>query len=169
MQRLRRHERAHLVEGVGAPAREERLHGVEFRFQERGEEPEAKRLRERRVDSVEHRIGAVHVDPGCPGRRIDLASRFDTGFAQAANAIPAVGGHSGVVKSPFGYHVILLLERVEAQHYELSRLRSVLEPDVYERRSGKLLSELLTRLERETPVERARNIDELTASLARGR
>jgi hypothetical protein len=64
--------------------------------------------------------------------------------------------------------VILLLERVAPQHYELSRLRSTLAPAIYDQRSGELLSELLARLERETPVERARNVEELTASVARG-
>lgn len=108
----------------------------------------------------------VFLEPADPRRQ--RPSRFDPGFAQAAHAIEAVGGQSPVVKSPYGYHVILLLERVAPQHYELSRLRGTLAPEIYDQRSGKLLSELLARLERETPVERARNIEELTASVARG-
>ncbi|MFT3765013.1 MAG: peptidyl-prolyl cis-trans isomerase [Minicystis sp.] len=41
--------------------------------------------------------------------------RFDTGFAAAASALAARGALSPVVESPFGYHVILLLERSPAQ------------------------------------------------------
>ncbi|HEY6723000.1 MAG TPA: hypothetical protein VI197_03185 [Polyangiaceae bacterium] len=108
----------------------------------------------------------VFLDPADPRRQ--RPSRFDPEFASAAHAIAAVGGQSPVVKSPFGYHVILLLERVAPQHYELSRLRGTLAPEIYDQRSGKLLAELLARLERETPVERARNVEELTASVARG-
>lgn len=128
------------------------------------------------IGSLEKRIEAlplmtadgrgVFLDPADPRRQ--RPSRFDPSFAQAAHAIEVVGGQSPVVKSPFGYHVILLLERVAPQRHELSRLRGTLAPDIYDRRSGKLLTELLARLERETPVERARNIEELTASLARG-
>lgn len=108
----------------------------------------------------------VFLDPADPRRQ--RPSRFDLGFAQAAHAIESVGGQSPVIKSPFGYHVILLIERVAAQHYDLSQLRSILAPEIYDQRSGKLLSELVSRLERETPIERARNVEELTASVARG-
>lgn len=108
----------------------------------------------------------VFLDPADPRRQ--RPTRFDPGFAEAAHAIEVVGGQSGVVKSPYGYHVILLLERLAPQHYELSQLRSALAPDIYDQRSAKLLSELLAKLERATPVERARNVEELTASLAKG-
>jgi len=108
---------------------------------------------------------AVFLDPADPRRQ--RPPRFDLDFARAAHAIPAVGEHSGVVKSPFGYHVILLLERVTPQRYELSSLRSKLASEIYDQRSAQLLSNLLARLERETPVERARNVEELTASVAR--
>jgi len=108
---------------------------------------------------------AVYLDPADPRRQ--RPPRFDLDFARAAHAIPAVGGQSGVVKSAFGYHVIMLAERVAPQRYELSSLRGKLAAEVYDQRSGQLLSELLARLERETPVERARNVEELTASVAR--
>ena len=108
----------------------------------------------------------VFLDPADPRRQ--RPSHFDAGFAQAAHAIEAVGGQSPVVKSPFGYHVILLVERAAEQHYELSSLRSKLAPEVRDQRSQKQLTELLAKLERETPVERARNVEELTASVARG-
>lgn len=108
---------------------------------------------------------AVFLDPADPRRQ--RPPRFDLDFARAANAIPAVGEQSGVVKSAFGYHVILLLERVAPQRYELASLRGRLASEVYDQRSGQLLTELLGRLERETPVERARNVEELTASVAR--
>ena len=107
----------------------------------------------------------VFLEPADPRRQ--RPQRFDLDFARAAHAIPTVGGHSGVVKSAFGYHVILLLERVAPQRYELSSLRGRLASEVYDQRSGQLLSELLARLERETRVERARNVEELTASVAR--
>jgi len=124
---------------------------------------------EKRIEGLPHMTEdgrAVFLDPTDPRRQ--RPQGFDAGFAKAANAIEAVGQQSGVVKSPYGYHVILLIERVAPQHYELVSLRSRLAPQVYDRRSQRLLTELLARLERETPVERARNIDELTAVVAPG-
>lgn len=104
---------------------------------------------------------AVYLDSADP-RRAKKQS-FDPAFAKAANAIAEVGQQSGVVKSKFGYHVILLLERVDAQRYELSELRPLLTRDVYERRARQRLQELVDRLKARNLPELSRNVDELTA------
>ena len=38
-------------------------------------------------------------------------------FAEAANALARAGDQSPVVRTPFGFHVILLIERLPAPRY----------------------------------------------------
>lgn len=107
---------------------------------------------------------AVYLDSADPRRA--KKQTFDPAFSEAANAIGEVGQQSGVIKSKFGYHVILLMERVAGQKYDLRELRQLLARDVYERRAQQRLRELIDRLKARTRPELSRNVDELTALVA---
>jgi peptidyl-prolyl cis-trans isomerase C len=84
-------------------------------------------------------------------------------YARAANAIAAPGDKSPVVKSPFGYHVILLVERIPERRVPLERRRLELGGDVLVRRAKRELTHLLESLRRQSPPEVDRASADLTS------
>ncbi|HEX6278024.1 MAG TPA: peptidyl-prolyl cis-trans isomerase [Polyangiaceae bacterium] len=99
-------------------------------------------------------------DPGArPGTKFPS---LDSDYARAANAIERAGEHSPVVKSAFGYHVILLEERLPERRFTLDERRAALHDDIVARRAKKRLDETVTLLRRDTPVEIERTADSLT-------
>jgi parvulin-like peptidyl-prolyl isomerase len=119
---------------------------------------------EKRVESLPHvtRDGrAVQFDPGVPV----ASGGFDPAYAAAAHAIAEEGGHSPVVKTPFGYHVILLVERVDAQRYSDEQLRKQFADEVVQRRVRDGLERLTSTLKKQATVEQSRNVEQLTARL----
>lgn len=84
-------------------------------------------------------------------------------YARAANAIAAPGDKSPVVKSPFGYHVILLVERVPERHVQLEQRRVELSGEVLARRAKRELTRLLESLRRQSPPDIDRASADLTS------
>jgi peptidyl-prolyl cis-trans isomerase C len=93
------------------------------------------------------------------------AGGFDPGFARAAHAIPEPGRQSELVETSFGFHVILLLERIPEQRIGRDEARRVLAEDVVARRAGRERRALLARLEAAAEIAVSRNFDALTANL----
>ncbi len=88
---------------------------------------------------------------------------LDLDYTRAAHALENPGDQSPVVKSAFGYHVILLEERLPERRVPLEERRALLQGDVVTRRAKKLFEGTVTRLRQATPVEVERNADSLTA------
>jgi hypothetical protein len=82
------------------------------------------------------------VDLRRPPKRGGATGRFDAQFAAAAAALRDIGEISPVVKSAFGYHVLMLTERVPAQRAP----QEVLEQEVFTQRASKAQGELLASL-----------------------
>jgi peptidyl-prolyl cis-trans isomerase C len=104
------------------------------------------------------------------GRAFDPAGvhpdgQFDAVFAAAAHAIAAAGQHSPVVETRFGFHVILLEERLPPQQPPFDERRELLEPDVVARRARSKIDALVATLRRDTELEVSRSADELTAAV----
>jgi peptidyl-prolyl cis-trans isomerase C len=91
---------------------------------------------------------------------------LDPDYTRAAHAIAHPGEQSPVVKSAFGYHVILLEERLPEQRMPLEERRALLEGDIASLRAKKVLEATVLRLRQATPVEVVRTADSLTALVA---
>jgi peptidyl-prolyl cis-trans isomerase C len=104
----------------------------------------------------------VYTDEPLLARRYD---RFDPDYARAANAIDQVGQNSGVVKSSFGYHVILLTERLPELRHSQSELRSLLSEDAYAKRTARLMDELFQQVRARANIEISRATGDLTGKL----
>ena len=86
------------------------------------------------------------------GRVIDLNNppppgaspgRFDTSYAAAAVALSSAGAISGIVRSSFGFHVILALEIVPGRRVPAEQRRRLLEPEIVNARAEKLQKAIL--------------------------
>jgi hypothetical protein len=100
-------------------------------------------------------------DPAAPP-----GTTFDLDYARAANALREPGAQSPVTKTAFGYHVILLEERLPEQRTSLEERRERFRDEIVARRAKKLLEGTVTELRRGTPVEVVRAADSLTALVA---
>lgn len=78
-------------------------------------------------------------------------------FAEAAARLTQAGELSPVVKSPFGYHVIRLLEVIEPQTVSPAEHRAKLEPELLAERAGDQRDALLQELRGEVGVEQERS------------
>jgi len=87
---------------------------------------------------------------------------LDLDFARGALALALPGDQSPVVKSAFGYHVILLDERIEERRTSLDERRTLLHGDLVSRRAKKILDDTVARVRQRTPVEVTRAADSLT-------
>jgi hypothetical protein len=111
------------------------------------------------------RLGPVTAD----GRMWDPAAApgtkfptLDTDYARGANAVERVGDQSPLVKSAFGYHVILLEERLPERRFSLEERRESLAAEITSRRAKAMLEDTLARLRRATPIEIERGAEGLT-------
>ncbi len=102
----------------------------------------------------------IPEQPPLPGAELQ---HFDKQFAEAANAITKVGEHSPVVRSKFGYHVILLDKRLPAKHVSLDQRRKELAAEAIAARAGKAEKALLKRLRASTPTQVVRSFGDLTS------
>ena len=90
---------------------------------------------------------------------------FDPDYARAASALAEPGQLSPVTKSAFGYHVILLEERMPALTVAEPELSQRLAPEILVRRAARARTELLERLRKASGVQLERAFDELTAQV----
>lgn len=95
-----------------------------------------------------------HLPP--PGSRL---TTYDPAFVEAAFRIPGVGRQSGVVRSSFGYHVILFTELVPEHRVPLEERRERFEEEVLLGRANRL---------RDAALERARSVDRVEVERAAG-
>jgi peptidyl-prolyl cis-trans isomerase C len=119
-------------------------------------------------------ITAEQLSPATPdGRMWEAGARpgaqtltLDPDYTRAAHALRHPGDQSPIVKSAFGYHVILLEELVPEKRVPLEERRALLEDEIVTRRAKKLMQETVARLRQGTPVEVLRAADSLTALVA---
>lgn len=88
---------------------------------------------------------------------------FDPAFAKAANAIAEVGQLGPITESSFGFHLILVEERLPGVSTPREELTTMLTPEVHTRRGSKLRRELLDKLRGSVPIQVERAADDLTA------
>jgi peptidyl-prolyl cis-trans isomerase C len=98
------------------------------------------------------------LPPGAP-------SSFDVAFSAAANAIEEVGQQSPVVESIYGFHVILLEERLPEKRIPRESWPKLLGEEALTARARLREQELVERLERSTRIERDRAASALTAEV----
>jgi hypothetical protein len=93
------------------------------------------------------------------------AGNFDSAFTRAAHALKAPGQQSPLVHTGFGYHVILLEERLPERRVAREEARQQLFEDAVARRADQKKRGLLERLQAAARIEVSRNFDALTAGL----
>jgi hypothetical protein len=104
----------------------------------------------------------VVVDPKSGASRDD-AQRMDVAFASAAARLRSPGEQSGVVETPFGYHVMMLLERSASHRVPLDERKSLLHDEIMGRRAAKAVERLLEQLRRARPPLIERSAEALLA------
>jgi hypothetical protein len=92
------------------------------------------------------------VDPARPPAPGAPPRAFTPLFAQAANAIAAVGQLSEVVETQFGFHVLLLIERIPEARLDREERGRLLRPEVETERARAIERSVLDRLRAETPI-----------------
>jgi peptidyl-prolyl cis-trans isomerase C len=97
--------------------------------------------------------------PPPPGSRLDT---YAADYVTAAFKIPAVGRQSGVVKTSFGYHVILLVEILPEHRVPLEERRKTFTEEVLLGRANRLRDAALERARSAHLVEVERSAGELT-------
>jgi hypothetical protein len=116
----------------------------------------AERLPPFTADGRAFRVGAMGTEP---------AGNFEPVFTRAAHALAAPGAQSDLVETRYGFHVILLEERLPPQSIPREDQRRVLFEDVVTRRAASLRRALLEQLESRVRIEVSRNFEALTSSL----
>jgi hypothetical protein len=105
------------------------------------------------------RTGDPKAPPGTPP-----PTPLEVDYARAAHAISEVGGQSPIVQTRYGYHVILLEERLPERSFSLADRRSMLTPEIMSRRARELGDQLLERA-KQTPIRIDRSAPDLLATV----
>ncbi len=87
------------------------------------------------------------------GKPIGEGPTFDQVFAQAANALAAVGSQSGLLRTPFGFHVILLQRKIAAYEAPIEDRRRLFEPEIYGRRARQQCDRVIEEGKNRRPVQ----------------
>jgi hypothetical protein len=103
---------------------------------------------------------AMNVDSAPPPG--SQAATYDPAYVEAAFKLTAVGQKTGVVRSSFGYHVIVATAFVPEQRVSLTERRALLEPEIIKGRATRLRETALERGRAAEPVEVERAAPELT-------
>lgn len=146
-------------------------------------DPSEFKRRAREVPSDGITVRVEDLDPVAPdGRTVDpdvphppdfVAGRFDPDFVRAAFAAKSASASSSassapmspVVRTQFGYHVILVVNQIPEHRVPRSELGERLAPEVSSRRGKVLLDEALAALRRSTAVDVDRAAPELMAKV----
>ncbi len=91
--------------------------------------------------------------------------RYHEAFAAAANALEQVGQHSAVVRSPSGFHVMLVLEILPERRLGYEERAGILRDEIVAARARNLQNAVVTRGRRELTVEVTRSFDHDTQQL----
>lgn len=91
--------------------------------------------------------------------------QLEESFARAAHAIGQTGSQSPIVETSYGYHVILLEERLPERIVPLEQRRIALENEIWSRRAAAAERELLDRLQQTARIEVDRAFEDLTSRL----
>jgi hypothetical protein len=102
------------------------------------------------------------LDPAKPPPPGSTVAHFAEEYVAAAFAIPELGAKSPVVKSKFGYHVILAVERIPEKRTPLEERRRLLAPEILAARAEKLRDEVLASVRKTMPIEIERAAMDLT-------
>ena len=86
------------------------------------------------------------------GEPVAEGPRFDESFARAANSLESEGAQSGVVRSSFGYHVILLERKVDTKHVPIEERRLTFAREIYARRARQLTERFVEEGKKLRPV-----------------
>jgi hypothetical protein len=124
-------------------------------------------MRARRVagDGLEVRV--ENLDPVAsdgrtlPGRPGAPNVTLDPAYSSAAHALGAVGDQSPIVKSAFGFHLILLTEKIDELRYTRDQSRRMLEHEIFDRRAARMHAALLEQASKSTRITRERALDDL--------
>jgi peptidyl-prolyl cis-trans isomerase C len=101
--------------------------------------------------------------------RDPLQGPFDPEFVKGATALAERGDISDPVRSQFGWHVILLLDRVPEQMVKLDPLKVMFADDVYDARAKNARVAFVDGLRKTTPPEIPQNVDATLALLRIGK
>jgi peptidyl-prolyl cis-trans isomerase C len=93
------------------------------------------------------------------------AGQFDPTFTRAANQLKEPGELSPIVETRFGYHVILLEERLPERRVSMEDRRVALTAEALTRRADTLRRELVSALKSSTRIEVRRDAEQQTAKL----
>jgi peptidyl-prolyl cis-trans isomerase C len=90
---------------------------------------------------------------------------YHAAFAKAANDLTEVGEHSGIVVSPSGYHVMLLVEKIPEQRLTKAERTDLLEHQIMDARARKVQEGLLTEAKSKVSIETSRSFAQATEGL----
>ena len=112
------------------------------------------------------------LDPvASDGRVIDLAhpsadpQHYANAFALAASHLAAPGDKSGVIMTEFGYHVMMLIERIPSHVVSFDERKRILRDEILTDRARLLKQDLLDRLKRESSLMVMRNAEALLSTI----
>ena len=125
---------------------------------------------EQRASAVPHpgvEVKAESLPPVSADGRVLLpdAGAFDPTFASAALSLKAPGSQSPVVATPFGYHVMMLLERTPALHTDDARLATLTRDEILARRRSEALRAQIASLRSREGARIERDADDLLRRL----